>query len=254
MVTVAEVFLYRALHEGVVVPDALAAAPHVVDDGPRHAALRGVVVGLEHPLAAAEGAKERALHARGAHVAVLPYGGGVVHYLVGHYGLAAVTELVLAAAAEPLAAERCRNLVGKAQLYEQRRIDQVERTCLERGLEVIGGAVGKHGAARPHVYGPGRVEVFGRLEYAALLSVVERYCLHVVEREHAEVNLSVLRIRQLYAVIEHSHVVGAHAAYVDGLYAAHAAVVLQLHAGEEPQRVGHAETVQPLQFFSLQPL
>ena len=116
---------------------------------------------------------------------------------------------------------------------------------------MITGAVGKHWAARPHVYGAGRVEVFCRLENLTLLSVVERYGLHVVEREHAEVHLSVLRVRQLYAVVEHSHVVGAHASYVDGLDAAHSAVVFQLHAGKEPERVGHTQAVEPLQFFAL---
>ena len=48
--------------------------------------------------------------------------------------------------------------------------------------------------------------------------------------------------------------VGAHAADVNGLDAADAAVILDLHACEVPQRVGDTVAVETLQFVALQGL
>ena len=59
---------------------------------------------------------------------------------------------------------------------------------------------------------------------------------------------AVLRVAYLDAVVENAQVVSAHGSDVHGLESAHAAVVLDLHAREIPNRVGHrlsGESLQP---------
>lgn len=114
-----------ALREGVGVPYALAAPPHVVHDSARHTALRIVVVYLEMPLAAVELAVDIGLEARGVDIAVLTHGGGVVGQLAGRIH-AAVAELVFAAGVYPLRTERHIHLPRKAELHKSRRVDEVE--------------------------------------------------------------------------------------------------------------------------------
>ena len=110
------------------------------------------------------------------------------------------------------------------------------------------------GAPRGDVDRSGGSEILGRLENIALLTVVERDLLHVVQREAPQIDLSVLGVAQLDAVVEHGHVVSAHRADVDGLQAAHAAIVLELHAREIADGIGHREAVQPLQVDILEDL
>ena len=86
--------------------------------------------------------------------------------------------------------------------------------------------------------------------YFALLAVVHGYGLYVVERELAEVYLSVLRVAEFDAVVDHSCMVRAHRADVYGLDASYAPVVFYLHSRKIAERVGHAVAVEPLQFLS----
>ena len=69
--------------------------------------------------------------------------------------------------------------------------------------------------------------------------MIQADALHVVQGELAQVYLSVLSIAQLHSVVEHTHVVGAHAAHVYCLQTAYAAVVLQLHTREIADGVGY---------------
>ena len=70
----------------------------------------------------------------------------------------------------------------------------------------------------------------GRLEDGTLLTIVEGDFLHIIERELPQVYLPILRIAQLYAIIEDTQMVGAHAADIDRLDATHASIVLELQA------------------------
>ena len=194
MIAGGEVLLQTALQKGIVVPDALTPAPHVVDNGTGDSALGSVVVCFEHPLAPAESAQQRALHAGGPYVTVLPHSRRVIHYLVCHHCLAAVTELIRSIAAQPFTAERRRHPIGQLQFHEQGRVHQPKRTAPQCSLQVIVGAVREHGPARPHIDGTCSIEILGRLEYLALLAIVERDVLDVVEREHAQVHLTVLGV------------------------------------------------------------
>lgn len=109
-------------------------------------------------------------------------------------------------------------------------------------------------APRGDVDRAGGSEILRRLEDVAFLTVVERDLLHVVQREAAQVDLAVLGVAQLDAVVEYGHVVGAHRTDVDGLQTAHAAVILELHACEVADGVGHREAVQALQVDLLEHL
>ena len=84
-----------------------------------------------------------------------------------------------------------------------------------------------------------RSEVLCRLEHGALLPVVERHGLHVVEREAPQIDRSVLGVPQLDAVVEDPDMVRAHAPDIDRLQSPDSAVVLDLDSGEVAQGVGH---------------
>ena len=59
--------------------------------------------------------------------------------------------------------------------------------------------------------------------------------------------MTILGVAQLNAIVEHAHVVGAHGANVDGLHAAHTAVVLDLHTREITNSISHTVAVESLQ-------
>ena len=226
---VADALVEVGLKEGVQVALALASPPHVVDDGARNASLRVVDVALELPSALVYQSVQVQLQALGVYVAVLAGGGGVV----GHAAvlvLAAVAELVLAAGGEELGVHRRAEPGRELLLPEGREAQHVARCHLGLELQVARGAVAEVGCTGAYVDGACVAEVAGGLEDGALLSVVERYFLDVVERELSQVYLSVLGVAQLDAVVADAQVVGAHGANVDGLDAAHAAIVLQLYA------------------------
>ena len=236
----------RALDERVGVPQPFAVAEDVVDNGSRDAALGVVGVGSHGPLSVGHLSVEPGLHAGGVYVAVLPVGCRVVGDLAQRVA-AAVAEFVPAGGVGPLAAERRADGVGDLVLVAHRGVDEPERAGLHRGLEIGPLALLEAGAPRGYVDRSGGSEILGRLENVAFLTVVERYFLHVVQREASQIDLSVLGVAQLDAVVEHGHVVGAHRADVDGFQTAHAAVVFELHAREIADGVGHRKTVQPLQ-------
>ena len=63
-----------------------------------------------------------------------------------------------------------------------------------------------------------------------------------------------MRITQLYAVVEHAQMVGAHRADVDGLDAAHPTVVLNLHTRKIAYGIGHRMAVETLKAGTAEPL
>ena len=243
------VLLVDALHEGVAVPQPLAVAPHVVDNGTGNAPLGTVMVDVGFPESVGQIALQAALEAHGIDVAVLPGGRGVVGYLA-RGGDPLVAELVFAARAGPLAVEGHAHTLAKFVFKQHRGVDQVERPGLERGLQVRLLARLELGPTGREVDGTGRTELAGRLEYLALLSVIKRNLLDILERELAQVHLAVLGVAQLNAVVVDPHVVGAHAADIDGFQTAHAAVILDLQTREIAYGIGHREAVERLQLLA----
>ena len=199
----------RSLDERVGVPQPLTMAKDVVDDGSRDAAFGVVGVGPHGPLSVGHLAVESGLHARSVDVAVLSVGRCVVGDLAQRVA-AAVAEFVPAGGIDPLAAERRADGVGDLILVAHRGIDEPERAGLHRGLEIGPLALLEAGAPRSDVDGSRGPEILGRLENVTLLSVIERYFLHVVQREAPQIDLPVLGVAQLDSVVEDRHVVGAH--------------------------------------------
>ena len=121
---------------------------------------------------------------------------------------------------------------GEALLVEEGGIDGGEGACLESGFEIGLMLGGKGGAARRHVERGCRGEALRRLEDGATLTIIYGDGLHVIKGEAPEVYLPVLCIAQLQAIIEDTHMLGTHAAYVHRLQPPDAAVVLDLDTGE----------------------
>ena len=99
--------------------------------------------------------------------------------------------------------------------------------------------LGKPWGACTHVHRRSRTEVAGRLEYFALLSVVQRYGFDIVKGELSEVDLSVLGVTEFHPVIHHACMVGTHRTHVDGLDASHTSVILDLHSRKVAERIRH---------------
>ena len=78
---------------------------------------------------------------------------------------------------------------------------------------------------------------------------MQRYCLDIVERELAEVNLAVLCVAKFYAVVDYAGVVCAHRADIHSLYTSDSTIILYLHTGEIPECISDAVGVKALQFF-----
>ena len=169
--------------------------------------------------------------------------------IVGHLargGNPLVTEFVLTARVGPLAVEGHAHALAELVFEEHRGVDQVERPRFERGLQVRLPARLELGPTGGEVDGTGRAELTGRLEYLTLLPVVERNLLDVLEREFPQVHLAVLSIAQLDTVVIYPHVVGTHAADVDGLQTAHSTVILNLNTRKVTYGIGHRKTVESL--------
>ena len=109
----------------------------------------------------------------------------------------------------------------------------------ERARAVFDGERRRVGSARLQVDRSRRGILGSRLQSLVAVGVVERHRLHVRERVASEVNLSVLRVRNAYAVEIHAHVLRSERPHVHGLQSAQSAVVLYLHAREILQRVCH---------------
>ena len=238
------------LDEGVVVRLPLAAPPHVVHYGSGDATLRVVCICLHVPSALTEYSEDVSLGAQSPDVSVLSCGGGVVsHGAVGV--LAAVTEVVLAAGVEELGIHRTGEHSRNLLFPQCREAEVVARAVFRLELQVGASALAELRSVCLDIHRAGVAELRCRLEYGTLLSVVERYLVNVVHGELPQVHLSVLRVAQLYAVVEYAEVVASHRAYVHCLDASHAAIVLQLQSGEIAQRVGDVMRVQALQLLAL---
>ena len=234
------------LGKEVSVPLALGVLPHIIDYGSGDATLRVIVVGLGIPCAVRGVAKDGCLHTEGTYVAILADGSSVPCHLARRKDTA-VAELVLARCTRVVGTKAAAYALAPALLPCKRGVDEAETATLERSTEIVVLALLKPGASCADVHRTRSSVVACRLEYLCLLPVVECYLLHIVQGETAEVHQAVLCIAQLYAVVEHPHVVGAHTAYVYGLQASHTAIVLYLHTAEIAHGIGHGEGGQGLQ-------
>ena len=188
--------------------------------------------------------------ASGIDIAVLTHGGGIIGQFAGRIHTA-VSEFVLAARIYKLGAERCVDTVGQAQFHKRRRVEKVERTGAQRGPRMVDLTLLKVRGACTDIDGTGRTEILGRLQNLTFLAVIERDGLDVVERELAEVNLSVLGVSKFYPVVDHSCVVRSHRTDIDRLDSAHTSVVLHLHARKIAQCIGYAVAVKALKLFAV---
>ena len=247
-VTLAHVGTVHALRHEVLVTLPLAVVEYVLDDGAGQAAVGLEVIELRLPQAVVRGAEEAGLDTEGLDVAAAADGSGVVSHLAGGQE-AAVAELVLAVGLHVFAADGHGETLAKPLLQAEGRIDELDAPRLVADEEVGGLAVPEGGALGAHVDGGGGGEVLRRLEDFAFLAVVEGDFLHVVQGEAAEVDDTVLGVADLQAVVEDADMVGTHVAHVDGLQAAHAAVVLDLHAGKVAEGVRHGMGVEAFQLF-----
>ena len=207
------------------------------------------MVDVGFPETIGEIALQTALKAHGVDVAVLPGSRGVVGHLA-RGGNPLVAEFVLTARVGPLAVEGHAHALAELVFEEHRGVDQVERPRFERGLQVRLLARLELGPTGGEVDGTGRTELAGRLEYLTLLPVVERNLLDILEREFSQIHLAVLGIAQLDAVVIYTHVVGTHAADVDGLQTAHTAVILNLYTRKVAYGIGHRKAVEGLQLLA----
>ena len=125
--------------------------------------------------------------------------------------------------------DRRADTLTESILQTHRRIEQAERTGAKREVEVVAFARWETWIACAKIDCAGRTEVLGRLEDFALLTIVHRDFLNVIERKFAEVDLTILSIAELNTVVEDTHVVGAHAANIHRFHAADTTIVLDLH-------------------------
>ena len=201
------------------------------------------------PLAAAHHAEDGSLKAIGTHIAILAHGGRVpcqrAVAVVPH-----VAETVFARGIGKLAVKRQAHRAAQLVLPTEAGIDQAEGARLERHVEVVTLAALELGPAGAQIDGACRAIVLGALENVAALTVIERDGLDIVEREFAQIHLTILRIADLDAVVKDPHVVGAHRADVYRLEAAHTTIVLELHTGKVAHGIGHRVTVQALELLA----
>ena len=186
-------------------------------------------------------------------VAILPHSRGVIGKLAG-WRDTPVPELVLTRCIEPLAVETETDCVAEFIIKRNCGIEQIKRTCTQAHFKTRFLPFGKLREAGGQIYRPGGSKLACRLEYLTFLTVIQAHSLYIVKRVFSEVHLAVLGIAELYSIVVHSHVIGAHGAYIHRLDSAHTSVVLELHARKVTQCIGNAvrpESIKLLAFKCL---
>ena len=246
--TLSHALVQIGLQERVVVGLTLAAPPHIVHDGTGDAALRMIRVCLQVPAAVVNQSIHVGLGAHRPYVAVMACGRGIV----GHGAVlvqATVAEIVFTARRDKLRIHRRAYHSRQPLLPKRGKTEMVARGIFRLYLQVPVAPLGKLRPACLDIHRTGIAELRSRLEDGTLLSVVERYLIHIVHRELSQVHLSVLRIAQLDPIVEDAHMVAAHRTDVHRLDAPHSAIVLQLQAGKIAQGVGNVMRIQAFQFL-----
>lgn len=200
------------------------------------------------PFAPLDLAKQSRLCTHHEYISVAAYLGGVVAALLF------IPEFVASRRVEELRVDRRAYSLTYLMLPEGRCIDEVEGAAFELGVDVVLSALLKGGSARDHIERTCRGEVLCRLKNLALLSVVHRYQLHVIQREPPQIDCAVLSVGDRHAVVEDADVLASHAADIDRLEPPDAAVVLDLYAREITQGIGYGMGIEPLQLLAGQHL
>ena len=248
-VTLAHVTLQLSLYEEIAVPLPLRVLPHIVHNRPGDSLVGVIEICLQIPLAVVEAAKQPGFHAQRVYVAVLSCCSGVpCKCAVGEH--LAIAELVLSGGIDIFCAYVGTHAVTEPLLHKQRRIGKSKRPGAHRHLHIRQLSFGKMGLTGAQIDSACCAKVFRRLEYVALLPVVHRNLLDIVEREFSKVDLPVLGIAELQSVVEHTHMVGAHTANVDRLDAAHTAIVLDLCPRKVTNCIGYRQGIKRLQFLA----
>ena len=233
-VPVGHILLERPLRKEIRIPLPVLVRELVAHNRSRVSPFRTIQVRLRPPIAPRQFSIKAPFHPQRIHITVLPHGSGIIPVLL------AVGKFVFSRGVQVFRTPRRAHLLRQLPLPQQGRIGQPERTRLESRLDMLQFFSGKHRHPRLQINGTCRTEILGRLENGTLLSVVQGDRLHVVERETSQIDRPVLGIPQLHAIIEHPHMVRAHAPDVDRLQTAHAAIVLYLQTREIPQGICHA--------------
>ena len=166
----------------------------------------------------------------------------------------AIAELVLSGGIDIFCAYVGTHTVTEPLLHKQRRIGKSKRPGTHRHLHIRQLSFGKMRLACTQIDSPCRAKVFSRLEYVALLPVVHRNLLDIVEREFSKVDLPVLGIAELQSVVEHTHMVGAHTANVNRLDATDTAIVLDLCPRKVANGIGYRQGIKRLQLLAAKAL
>ena len=119
------------------------------------------------------------------------------------------------------------------------RIYQAKRAGLERNIEVITLDLGELRPARTQIDRTSRTIIFRTLENAAALAIIQRDFLDIIQREFAQIDLTVLSISNLDAVIKHSQMVGTHRPDIDRLKATHSTIIFELNPCEIAHGIGY---------------
>ena len=205
-------------------------AAHVVDFGRQGVAfgdgIEEVAVGGEHP----HGGMFAALD--GGAVVV---GGGVVE-----------SEGIVAVGAEEIDEEAALEAAVPALLPEEGWGQIAEGAAFDAGLQLDALAGPEGGLCRFHIEDVACCQRARREEGGLLLPLAEADVGGVAEGVASEVDLAVLGVVDGDAVDGDGRELATESAGGDGLHAAHAAVVLELHAGKVAQGIGHAVAAQPL--------
>ena len=208
-ISLAERFLVAALGKEIAVPLALRVFPHIVHYGTGDAFLAVVIIELRIPLPAVNPAIHATLNAQRMQVAVAASGGGVPRQSAVAEHLA-IAKLISTGGIGVFNTRRGTHAVVELMVDAHRGVHKPERAGAKRKVDVVGLAFVEARTPAAQIHRARRAKVARRLKNLALLTVIQRNLVDVVERKLAEVNLPVLRVAQLNAVVEHAQVVGAH--------------------------------------------
>ena len=217
-----------ALDEEIPVGLALGAegeARRPADDRAGESPFRAVAIGPDAPVAALHPAEQRGLQPETLDVAVLPDQGRVE-----------VRVFVLSIAGESFSRNLEDDRPDQAVPLDG-RLEGPERTSAQPDAPAV--LVEQQRPLAVQMDGCAGGILLRRLQPLGFLSVIQRDHSDTIGRKPAQVHLHVLGVVHLDPVQEDAHMLAAEAPDIDGLESAHSPVVLDLHAGEPAEDVGH---------------
>ena len=138
-------------------------------------------------------------------------------------------------------------------LVKRREVDNIERAAPQLKGKVIIFII-EHRTTRYHIKCRSGSEIFCRLKRGTLLTVIYRKHLHIVHRELAQIDCSVLSVSYLHAIVKHSYVLTTHTADVNSLKASYTSVVFYLNSRKISKGIRHRIRRKALQLLTRQRL